>query len=195
MSGLTNLVDALTQRGSRVNTRNQLEVAASSEPQGVVEALLGGAFLATTGTVSLTGSGYSHIIYIKNNEEVQWVIDVLSGTFGATFGIGDLLMQFTINPTGGTLITAGTDFTPANLNFGSSKKLTGDFKIGSTGSTVSGGTSAAPALIPEGVTLREFPGRPIVLAPGSSFSMGIKPGADNISMNVQIQVPIHRELT
>ena len=193
-SGLTNLVDAKTQRGSGVNTRGQLSVAASSQPQNIVEALAGGAFLATTGAVELTSAAYSHLIYLKNNEDVQWIIPVLTGTFGATNGVGDLLMQFTINPTGGTLITAGTSFNPANLNFGSSKTLGGAFIIGSEGSTIAGGFSASPALIPEGVSQRVFPGNPLILAPGSSMAMGIKPSTGNTSMNIQIQVPIYREL-
>ena len=195
MTGSTSIQNSDDGTVAKVNKRNQLNVAATSEPQAVVEALRGAAFLATTGVINLTSANYSHMIYIKNTESVQWVIEVISGTFGTTDGTGDVLMQFTINPTGGTLVTAGTAFTPANLNFGGGVALAGVFTVGEEGSTISGGFSAAPALIPEGVALREFPGRPLILAPGSSLAMGVKPPTGNTSMNIQLQIPIHRELS
>ena len=195
MSGTVTIQNKDSGIQAEVNNRHQLSVAATSESQVVVEALRGGAFLATTGVVNLTSSDYSHLIYVKNNESVQWVIPLISGTFGATDGTGDVLMQFTINPTGGTLVTGGTDFTPANLNFGGGVALAGAFRIGAEGSTISGGFSADPSLIPEGVALREFPGNPIILAPGTSLAMGIKPPTGNSSMNIQLQIPMHRELT
>ena len=194
MSGNLVIVDPLTGEPVRVKPRNQLDVAATTESREVTEALHGNTFLATTGSVLLTSANYSHLLYIKNNEQIRWIINAISGTFGATDGAGDVFMQFTINPTGGTLLSA-TEFAPANLNFGSPNILTGDFRIGGEGGTVSGGFSAAPTLIPEGVPLRRFPGRPIILAPGSSMAIGIKPATGNTGMNIQIQVPLYREIT
>ena len=194
MSGNSIIVDPSTGFSATVNSRNQLDVAATSEPQEVVEALNGGAFLITTGSVNLTSANLSMLLYFQNSESVSWVLNESSAVFGATDGTGDTEAQFTVNPTTGTLISAGSNLVPINLNLGSSKALTGTFKLGAEGSTVTNGGVAAPTLIPEGMLSRIFPGNPIIIAPGSSLAIGIKPPTGTTSMNVQIYVPIHREL-
>lgn len=194
MSGNVTVVDPSNSTAAGVNSRNQLNVAATSEPQEVVEALNGGAFIITTGSVNLTSANLSMLIYIKNTEDISWVLNGISGTFGATNGTGDSTAQFTINPTAGTLISAGTDLNPANLNFGSSKSLGGVFKLGGEAFTITNGLAAAPALVPEGVSVRAFPARPVIIAPGSGLAVGITPPTGNTSMNIQIQLPIHREI-
>ena len=194
MSGIVAIVDALTQVAARVTRQNRLLVAASSQPQSITQALFGEAFIITTGSVNLTTDAVSHLLYIKNNERINWVIESLTGTFGATDGSGDGFAQFTIGPSAGTLVSGGTDIVPANLNFGSPNRLTGVFKVGGTGSTITDGISAAPTLVPAGLTSREFPAQPLVIAPGSSFAIGFQPPTGNTSMNVQIQVPVYREV-
>lgn len=191
--GNLSIIDPTNSQSASVNSRGELKVSASSEPQAVAEAILGGSFIITTGSLNLTSANYSHILYLKNTEDVNWVVNAITGTFGATNGTGDVLVQFTINPTGGTLITSGTDLVPNNLNLGSAKLLTGTFKTGVEGSTISGGGSPTPALVPEGLAVHQFPAKPLIIAPGNGIAVGVKPPSGNTSMNVQIQIPVYRE--
>ena len=192
MSGLTTIMDALTGRTARVDEDNRLKVNASAQPRAVDEALAGGAFIITTGSLNLTSDSMSHVLYAKNNEDVSWVINAISMSVGATDGAGDSLVQFTIGAVGGTLLTAGTDMTPINLNLGESKQLTVTAKKGAEGSSVSGGLAAAPTLVPSGTIARDFPAKPIILAPGSSLAVGFQPPTGSTSMNIQFQLPIYR---
>ena len=194
MSGRTSILDPLSSDAAQVTKQNRLKTASSSQSQSIVQALNGETFIITTGSVNVTDAALSYLLYVKNSEQTNWVIEFIGGTFGATDGTGDGFVRFAIGPTAGTLVTAGTDFVPANLNFGSPTRLTGVFKIGATGSTITDGFVADPTLIPEGLATRIFPARPLIIAPGSSFAIGFQPPTGNTSMNIQLQVPVYREV-
>ena len=195
MSGMSVIKDGASGNTAQVDSNNRLSTAAVTKSEAVASSLIGDTYFISTGTVNLTDDGMSQILYIENNESVNWIVDSLSATYGATNGVGDYFNLFTVGPTGGTIIDTGVDLPAINLNIGNSKPLGATIKLGGQGDTVIGGRSTPLTLIPEGTIFRLFPASPIVIAPGTSVAVGFQPPAGNSSMNVTAQTVIYREET
>ena len=179
-----------------VDNRNRLLTKSTAEDISVDSALQGDAFFLTSGVVELTSANESQIFYIKNNDLVDWVLRDFNTVINQSIGAPDLevMTQFTINPTGGTIIS-GTSFIPANLNLGDSKSLTGVFKKGAEGSSVVGGISVQPNMYLPNRNNPAASANPIIVAPGTSFAFAIIPATGNTSLKVVFNATVYRDMT
>ena len=125
---------------------------------------------------------------------MNWIVRELKIQLGESDGTGDCESSATVNPSGGTLISGGTEFEPVNLNLGNSKELAVLAIYGAEGSTVSGGDTLTPGLIVDDKRDQIFSGGPIVISTGVSLALSIKPPAGNTSMNIQFDLTIYRDL-
>jgi hypothetical protein len=195
MSGDSTIVDGRSGSTAKVDKNNRLNTAAVSKDAVVEASINGDTFFITTGTVNLTTDTESWLLYVKNEDTVQWVVDSIAAAFGvSTGGSGDSFNQFNVGATEGTLISAGVDLPAINLNIGSPKQLPSTIKLGGEGKTITNGINTPQTLEPEGLLSREFEAGPVVIPPGASFAIAYTPPAGNTSQNTSVQIVIFREL-
>jgi hypothetical protein len=167
-----------------VDSKNQLLVKAESSSLLLSQVLEGESFSFGSGNVELTTDGTSFVVYIKNNRNRDLVLDSIVVNLGnSTGGSGDITIAAQINPTAGTIISAGTAALPFNNNLGSSKTFTGDYNIGAEGKTATGGT---PSTLVVASTSRYVFSNTLVLPRGASIATSIKPPSGNTSMFVSV---------
>ena len=178
---------------AKVDIKNRLATASTIQSGGSAAALDGDLYNVNTETINLTSGTASGLLYIKNTDNVPWIIDRVFYNAGtSTGGTGDLLAEVVANPTAGTLVSAGTDITPHNLNFGSNKSLTSIAKKGAEGSTITDGTTRVSTIIPLSGTRVLIGFDSIVMESGSSLAIKFTPQSGNTSMNVQAGLNLHR---
>lgn len=182
-----------TGNRAKVDGGNRLHTFATTETGGTEAAIDGDLYNINTGTISLTSASESALLYMKNTDSASWIINrVFYNAGSSTGGAGDFLAEVVANPTSGTLVTAGTDFAPYNLNFGSSKNLTSICKKGAEGSTITDGEVRVGTIIPTSGTRVLISFDSIILEPGSSIAVTITPQVGNTSMNIQVGLNIYR---
>jgi len=180
-----------TGKGNRaeVNSSNQLSVRAVQEGEAVFANKGGNAYNINTGVpfISLTDAVDTPILYIKNNEDEDLIIEAIAlGIFDSTGGssTADSYATFIRNPTAGTIITSTpTDVdVNSNRNYGSSNTLTVDAFKGATGDTMTNGDNHIIVLANPGgrvlVTINE------VLPKGATFGLKFKPPTSNTAMSI-----------
>lgn len=182
-----------TGNTARVDNKNRVRAFSTVETGGTEASFFGDLYNVNTGTISLTSAGTSALAYMKNTDNVPWIFNRVFYNAGpSTGGAGDFSADVIANPTGGTLITAGTELIPQNLNFGSSNVLTGDSLKGVEGSTITGGTVRVSTIIPASGTRVLISFDSIILEPGSSIAVSITPQTGNTAMNVQVGFNLYR---
>jgi hypothetical protein len=141
----------------------------------------GKAYNINTGTIALTGTSDSGLIYFKNDEspdngESDYVITAIAvglGTRSATV-TDSAVVTVLRNPTGGTLVDAATDCDMiSNANFGSSTSLSSTtlaYKATASGQTLTGGTEHALLYMTDG---RLYANLTIEMPRGSSLGVKI----------------------
>mgnify|MGYP001589393549 CR=1 FL=1 len=148
---------------------------------------LGQAYNIHTDTLTLTNAVEDGILYIKNDRanSIMLVSDILLGVGKGTVGTGDVIFKVYANPTGGTLLSAGTAVTPENRNLGSKlpAQLTA-LKMASVGQTITGGSLLSGRVMQD--ASRIDIGAGWVLPTGSSVAMSVTPPASNTSMRAMI---------
>lgn len=98
------------------------------------------AYTFCSASVALTSTSTDHgILYIINESEDHVHVSQILVTMNDTSA--NVLFKICRNPTGGTLISNGTEAEPPNLNFASGSEFGGTMKRGVNGSTVTGGTT------------------------------------------------------
>jgi hypothetical protein len=148
----------------------------------------GKAFFISSGIQTLTSGTVSHLLYVKNNDDRDLLVDLSIVNMGVTTGgSGDFTFTITLNPTAGTLIASGAAGVAANVNLGSA--LTADLTIttGSEGSTLTDGVPIPNVLSHPG---RETVKDTVVIPKGSSLAMGATPPSGNSSMAVQFGLQV-----
>jgi len=178
---------------AKVTFDGRLQTSSVSQSNSINSSLSGDTFFIGPGIVELTDSGLSELLYVKNDDFFDWVIDTIDTTFGASTGAPgkEFTTVFTVNPVGGTLITAGTQSEALQTNLGSAKPLTATILLGSQGSTITGGIPVEE-LVPRDSIEQLFRGGPIIATPGSSFSIGVRPAIGNTSIRVDMSVILYR---
>ena len=187
-----------TGTGSRakVDSKNRLNTLAVTESGGTEAAVEGDLYNVNTGTINLTSDSASALLYMKNDDTVPWVYNRVFYNAGtSTGGTGDFLAEIYSNPTTGTLISGGAVIVPANLNFGSSKVLTGTTLKGAEGSTVTNGNVPVSTIIPASGTRVLISFDSIILEPGSGIAVVITPQTSNTSMNIQVGFNLYRRIS
>lgn len=174
--------------GLHVNEAGQAEARAVSVTGQSNSSQRGEAFNINTGTFTLTDANATGVIYLKNvSEPKDIIINRVFVTFGASNGTGPVFGSIERNPTSGSLLSGGTDFLPANFNFGSSQTIGVELKKGATGQTVTGGLVPPPVeFYFNAANSRHLIGfESIVLPLGASCALVITPPAGNTSMDIQ----------
>lgn len=176
---------------AKVTSENRVEVAAITQAEKDHGAQLGDKYNINTGDITLTDANKTTILYIKNNEDNDLVINSFVYNLGATAsGTGDVKIEVLRNPTTGDIVTnASAVEAVSNQNFGSSDTLTADVYKGAT----------ADAAITDGavsISTRSAAntGRivislgALVIPKGSSMAVDYTPPASNTSQIVQVAV-------
>jgi len=157
-----------------VNPNNRLRTHAEVlELLPAVSLRDGKAFFYHTDFVALTTTGsFSSLVYLKNTSTTPLAIMKVR-TCGTAYCQWRLLK----NPTGGTLISAGTATTPVALNFSSPEDFEGTALVGVDGHTTSGHTVLGTWINGgPGHSVEEFSGA-LILGQGDSIAMEVKPSA------------------
>jgi hypothetical protein len=180
---------------AEVDSRNRVQAFSTSQTESTAKAIDGAAFNINTGTITLTSANPSALLYLKNTDAVDLVVRrVFYNVANSTGGSGSMTANVVSSPTGGTIVSGGTDFEPANFNFGSAKVLTSVCKKGAEGSTLTGGNQeAVSTLIPAAGARILISFDSVILTPGSSMGIVITPPAGNTSMDIQVGVNVYRE--
>jgi hypothetical protein len=169
--------------GAEVDKNNQLHTFSVTEGESQQANTLGNAYNINTGEISLSAA--SAIIYFKNNESENFVVDsiAIGVSNGTVSDIGVLTLHR--NPTGGTLLSAASNVSMnQNRNFGSSNVLADDTLAykGVSGSTVTGGEKIA--LFYHGDNSRLFATIDFELTKGSSLALHYDPKLSSGSLNI-----------
>lgn len=178
---------------AKVDNDNRLATRASISQDSTTAALIGNHYNVNTDSIPLTSSSSSGLLYMRNTDSVNWIFSRVFYNAGtSTGGAGDFLAEVVANPTGGTLISAGTAINAFNLNFGSGKTLTATILKGVEGSTVTGGETRISTILPASGVRVLIPFDSVVVEPGSSLAVRITPQTGNTSMNIQVGFNLHR---
>lgn len=175
---------------ARVDKENRLAVRSIQETEFEKAVLDGRAFNVNTEFLTITSDTEHALLYLKNNEDLPliisaWFIGTDAGTNGANLG----LVRTYYNPTGGTIISGGTDVTAVNRNAGNSRTLDADIKSGGQGFTFTGQDTPAVLYQTQTVSSRVFGNVFLVLPKGSSLVATYDPnGAETINIYTGFQV-------
>ena len=169
---------------------NKLQVFSISEDLSIASAKSGENYNINTGAINLTSSTKSAVLYMKNNEEKNFIIeDIIVILSSSTGGTGDLGIEIIKNPSTGTIITNAI---PAeiveNRNFGSNRELVKDICKGDEGDTLTNGSIFAETTRGTASTVVNFDGDIIILPKGSALGVNVTPQASNTSMDVRVAI-------
>jgi hypothetical protein len=172
---------------AKVSSTNKLSVLAVSEDIAAHHAFEGNAYNINTGTINLTSANKSALLYVKNLEEKDLIINAFFYLLGNSNITGvDTLVQVERNPTGGDLISGGTAFLPVNRHFGSKNTLNVTCLKGAEGDALSGADDIVVESLFSGVGRKTVAVGAIIVPRGTSVGVTITPPTGNTSMNVQM---------
>jgi len=164
-----------TGKRAKVDQNSQIHTTAitQTETQDAVDK--GDAYNINTGTIGLTSSTASGVLYFKNDEDASFVIDAIAvGITNPGTQARACIISLISNPTAGTLIAGASAVDMnQNRNFGSSKALkstTLAYK-GAEGNTVTDGDDIA--LFYQNVGTRGYYSIDFELPKGSSIALTI----------------------
>lgn len=164
-----------TGRKTKVDNNNQLHTFAITEDEQRAASQLGNEYNINTGTIAYTGTGESSMLYLKNDEDDDYIITAIAIGLGTRSVTVTDAANITVvkNPTGGDIISDATAVAiNSNTNFGSSKTLkttTLAYK-GKDGGTITGGTDHLLFYMTDG---RLFANVNIEMPRGSSLAIKI----------------------
>ena len=175
---------------TKVDSDNRLHTFSISEGLSLDAAKNGENYNINTGSISLTSANESAVLYIKNNEDKNFVIEDVIVILGAsTGGTGDLTIELIRNPSTGTIISGASNAdVVGNRNFGSSRELVADVFKGAEGNTITNGTLFSDTTRTAGGTVVHFDADVMVLPKGTTLGVNITPQTSNTAMNVKIAV-------
>ena len=139
----------LTGDNAKVDPQGRVQVASTSLTRYEQAAREGRAFNVNTDQFTVDGGGEYGLVYLKNlgekDLEIQsWFfsIDNLTGTT-----TGTPVIKAYFNPTGGTLLSAGTEISRVNRNGGASESFTDVTALKASTSTATITTTTDPVLL------------------------------------------------
>jgi hypothetical protein len=175
-----------------VDATNRLEVHGVIETEVVESAENGDAYNFNTGTIGLTNSTASGILYIQNNEIRDLNIDAIAAGIGSAGTVTDVATVTVIrNPTS---VSFSTDADMnQNRNFGSSKTFIGNVYKGAQGATVTGGDAIVQFFAAAGTRL--FAPIDLILTKGDSLAVTIDSNTTSGTTNVYAAAVCHLKRT
>ena len=185
---MTIIRDPDTQRGASVDVTGKMEVHSVQETEAAEATDGGDAYNINTGNIGLTSQTESGILYVKNNEDRDLIIEAIAvGVDSAGTTGNDTILTLVRNPTSVNFSTA-VDMNQ-NRNFGSSKTLTADVFKGVEGSTITGGNDIAQFYMDAGSRL--FANIGFVVPKGDSLALKIDTDTTAGTTNVYGAVICH----
>lgn len=184
--------DGSTGQTASVTDKGQVEAFSTSRSELTDSLLNGDAFIITTPAINLTSDMLSAILYLQNTDSVTWILNRFFVNIGPSDVSGEHEFQLLANADSGTLISAGTDFEAANLNFGSPKTLNAIIKHGVEGSTAIGAQIIIDSIVPSTGARTALIGDNLIMPPGTNAVVTVTPPTGNTNMNAQVGFLIHR---
>lgn len=164
---------------AKIDTTNRLHVASVSEGETLHAASAGEGYNINTGNITLTNTGT--LLYIKNNEDSDLVVETLVFGFGTGTTSNSPEITIVRNPTGGDLISdASAVDMNQNRNFGSTRDLSVAAYKGKSGGTLTGGNNLG--IIYSTAASRSSVPINIVIPKGQSMGISIDPKISSGSM-------------
>jgi hypothetical protein len=155
---------------AKVDSNNRLHVQASVAQDSEIATFKGDAFNINTGDITLTAATPSSILYFKNNEVVNFVIEAIAVGVGDVTGTEAIKLTMMGGVTGASFSTA-VDMN-ANRLVGSSSVLLCDVYKGAEAATLTGGSAMAQFYMGQG-TSRLYATLGIQVAPGQAIGLNI----------------------
>lgn len=183
-----------TGKVAKVDSFNRLATSAITETQADHHAETGDRYNINTGDIALTTAGETSVLYLKNNEDKDLVINAFIYNIGnsvdaccAAITGQDILVDIYRNPTVGTVVCCTPTDVQMNLNmnFSSSKTLVVDAYKGAEGETLTDGVIAIASRF-NGVGRKVVSLGAVILPKGSSIGVKVTPPTGNASMTVQV---------
>ena len=176
----------------KVDAQNKAHVQSLSINYEDFAVLNGDSFGVLAPVTTLTSGTISYLLYVSNDNTHDIVIsNLLLSTGESTGGANkDWLLTIQFNPTGGTLISAGSAVFEVNNNLSSAKTLDITPLSGVEGSTATGGVSVSQLVNGES-TFRL--GQKIVVPAGASFALGVTPPTSNTSVDTNIGLTLIKQ--
>jgi hypothetical protein len=169
---------------AKVDGNNNLHAFAVTEAEAVNNAVAGDAYNINTGLISFSGDGT--LIYLKNDEDKEFVVEAVALGTGDGITYSDRpYVTLVRNPTGGDLITdSATVAMNQNRNFGSNRTLASTTLAnkGKVGGTLTGGDDIAILLSSKGG--RDFFTINFILPKGASLGIKITNNATSGVANI-----------
>lgn len=180
-SGYTQKVD--NENRAWVNSlATQAEEGASQDGQ---------AFNINTGLITITNASTKNaVLYLKNNEDLDFVIvQLIYQTGASTGGSGNMYVDVLRNPTAGTIVSGASAVEiSANRNFGSSRALSATAYKGATGTTFTDGTKFFETILATATQRIAVTAGAVVIPKGSSIGINFTTPAGNTSMAVEFVI-------
>ncbi len=189
-----------TGKRAKVDDDNRLTTFATTRTEAIKRSSDGDAFIAHSAVISLTDAVKTPIYYIKNNENVDLLIDeivVSTGHSQELSGTNNPNSTFTVMVRRNPLTpTFNTGLTVNNVNFNSSKELTVDAFGGATGESFGDSGENLFHDIPQHGTRITLGIGEIVVPPGSSVGIEViapvGTGAGNDAMKFHVAMLVFK---
>lgn len=158
---------------AEVDVSNKLATRGIMEPESVEATDLGQSYNINTGTIGLTSSTASAVLYYKHNEDTPFIVEAIAVGIGSAGTVTDSSVITLIkNPTAGTIVSGATAVDMnQNRNFAASNTLLNSLAYkGAEGNTFTDGDDV-------GIFYQSSGGRlfaPINLELRKGNSIGIK---------------------
>jgi hypothetical protein len=177
---------------AKVNANNRLYTNSIQKSEAAEANTKGNAYNLNTGTITLTDSVDTPIMYVKNNETEDLNITAIAVGLGPSTGGSGGIPKITIvrNPTAGTIVSGATDIDiNSNRNYSSSNTVSVTAYKGATGSTMTDGDDSL--LFFQTSNGRLFASIDEVLPKGSSIGVKFDPQPSNTSQVVYCALISH----
>lgn len=178
---------------ARVDSTNRVYTRTVSEDRQLEGTLLGDTFAVGTPYLTQTAATENGLLYFNSGEDFDLFGISFSSqarfTTGGTFS--NYLIQLYTGVAAASLTGTWVDFTPLNLNFGSSETLAGTYKYGSpAGATGFSGTPKFQLAFP--INVYNQINTSLVFPKGVGVLLTVTPPTSNTSMPVQFSVALTR---
>ena len=174
---------------AKIDGNKRVHTQSVTESEALHATEVGDGYNINTGLISITGD--STLIYVKNNEDQELVVEAIAlGSFEGITHSDDPYITLVRNPTGGDLISDATAVSMnQNRNFGSSKTLTVDAYKGKVSGTLTGGNDIAIfQVVPGG---RSFYTIDFIIPKGSSIGIKLTANASSGTANYYAALICH----
>lgn len=182
-----------------IDLRNRLLTASITETESNYATSVGLKFNINTGDISFSTDDPTTVLYLKNNDSRDIVVDTLIYNIGSnTGGSGDRLINVIKNPTQGDIITNNNNAdvgvgAEANFNFGSAISLNADVLKGAQGETlIADGT---PLILTRNSstqgTIAINPGGGMILQRGNSLAIDYYPPTGTTAQIAQFALNVY----